>query len=500
MEEKKRINLNDHYVLSDFESEDLHERKIVSPVDKFNESMIRNLQTMIDKADQLKFSEAFNYYKNIEKLLKKNEKMFQKMNLSYFKKIAQFMENLQKINYNDVISRPKSDKKKFQRFKTKILTSYLKKENVMMFKQVHDYAKSNDIWEQSEDNMVTSEETEEKDPEFWSEIDVQKWLNEKGFNDPDYNVIKSVTGSTLVALKNSQKEISEYLQDEDKQLIFMRSLKELFEDINLTLNESDFVFSSEEKKILQVWDFCGTDFIMRAQTWLARYHPELYLRGGQHGHLLQVPPVQHGQHHGQQVPHHGQQVPHHGHQQQYVILQRSSNQGLMNQSNQGLMVNHGNNVLGGSDVQHLNVLGQSNNVLGRSHNVLGRSNNVLGRSNVSVLGQSNVSVLNGNGATKKAGSKLKRVVRFLRPDGQTTYDARYGDDVDLLNDANFLNERSRGVEHNDIDDNDSVETIIIDNTHDNIDDINVNGIISDNGVISDRGSNLLVNNRGIFSH
>merc|ERR1712196_449904 len=98
------------------------------------------------QSDQLKFNKAYKCYQNLEKLFTKNKKIMKQINHCYFKKMAQFFDNLQKISDKDVINCSRDDKNKFQRFKTKILNSYLKKNDKMFFKQIYEYSKSNDIW------------------------------------------------------------------------------------------------------------------------------------------------------------------------------------------------------------------------------------------------------------------------------------------------------------------------------------------------------------------
>jgi len=175
---------------SDTDDDSEENRRVVKPLEKFDNSMKVLLDTMQSLSDQNDFTRAYGKFQEIQKLVTKNQQLIRVRGPSeyYLIHMNRFLESIAQADKSALKNYEGKDKKdnnkKFTRFKND-----LKKKLQPFANQLELFKKENDIWAEpksDEEDSVQDDDKEEVGDGF-DEDDFSDWSadEESDSNDPD---------------------------------------------------------------------------------------------------------------------------------------------------------------------------------------------------------------------------------------------------------------------------------------------------------------------------
>jgi len=195
--QKQNNNAGD-YGFTDSEDEDSENRKVLSPMEKFQNSLKRHLNAMIDLSDQFNWAGAYEQFQELQRLVKKNSKLVRVQGppeyyLIYMNRFMEALGMAKKDELKNYEGKNKSENaSKFSRMQNELL----KKKKYPWCEQMRQFKEQNP-------DKIWAEEEEQDDEEEDVLGDDQEDFNGDDFDDDDFGFSDSEEPSSGTGEKTS---------------------------------------------------------------------------------------------------------------------------------------------------------------------------------------------------------------------------------------------------------------------------------------------------------
>lgn len=174
---------------TDSEDEDSENRKVISPLEKFEMNLRSCLDQMMNLSDQFNWAGAYGQFQDLVKLVDKNKRLIRVRGAPEFYLIHmnRFIENLRVANKEELANYEGKNKSENAKLFKRMQNDLLKKRNIPWSKELDKFKSENDIWadEPEEEDDDDNEDGEVGDEEFGAEDWSEEWSNDSVDSDDD---------------------------------------------------------------------------------------------------------------------------------------------------------------------------------------------------------------------------------------------------------------------------------------------------------------------------
>jgi len=178
----------DDFGFTDSEDEDSENRKVISPLEKFEINLRSCLDQMMNLSDQFNWAGSYGKFQDLVKLVHKNRGLTRHRLAPefYLIRMNRFIENLSVAKKEELANYEGKNKSENAKLFKRMQNDLLKKRNVPWSQELEKFKSENDIWadEPEEDNDDNDNEgaDEQFDADDW---DDDEWSNSEIHSDPE---------------------------------------------------------------------------------------------------------------------------------------------------------------------------------------------------------------------------------------------------------------------------------------------------------------------------